>query len=408
MIRLPNALRVLPALPLLAFALPVLADTVTQPADPPARRTVELQEVWRLGGDDENDPLLGLVTAGLRDEDGNTYLVDRQLSQVLVIGPDGELVTTLGREGDGPGEMRRPHGLLRFGGDVGVVQGFPGKVIYLAPDGTPAGETPIGGKAADGGFRFVRTIDAVGDRLVGATGRGAFDMEKGTSTTTSSLAVMDREGAVLATFAEHVQEQDFQKFELDERKNWAEYDAWCVTPSGLVLTAGDRESWRINVRDLEGNLVQVWEREFTTRRRTAEDKEQVGSDMRIVMNGRRIEPEIYALDTDAAIADLRAAADGRVFVRTCWDRRERLDAGTAGRFTVVEPGGVLAEELTLTFPGFDPQKDALAWLDGTHFLVLRNMVDAQRAEEAGFAGAEEADTALDAEPLEVVLVRIPA
>ncbi|MBE0564415.1 MAG: hypothetical protein IH621_00530 [Krumholzibacteria bacterium] len=389
----------------LVLAALAAAETVTLPAEAPARRTVALQEVWRLGGDDENDPLLGLVTGGAVDDQGRVYLVDRQLSQILVIAADGRLVATLGREGDGPGELRSPHGVFVTATGVGVVQGFPAKITYLAPDGTPAGEARLGGEASEGGFHFVRRIAHVQDLLVGATGRGAFDMDKGTNTTTSSLGVMDMQGTFRTTFAEHVQEQNFQRFEFDETKNWAEHSAWCVSPQGLIYSAAARDRWAINVRDLAGNLVRTCERPFTPRRRTAEDKAEVGSDMRIIMNGRRVEPEITALDTDEAIAGLEAAADGRVFVVSSWDRRARLDKGTAGRYDVLSPEGQLVEQLTLTFPEFDPEHDALVWLDGTRFLVIRNFEDANAAMDGGDGGDEEADLG-DAEPLEVVLVRV--
>ena len=401
----PTILLILACVPAAAAA----AETVTLPAEAPARRTAALQEIWRLGGDNEDDPLLGLVTAGAIDDQGNVYLVDRQLSQVLVIGPDGELVTTLGREGDGPGEMRRPHGVFVTATGIGVVQGFPGKVIYLAADGTPAGEARIGGDAGQGGFHFLRQMYRVGDHLVGATGRGAFDMEKGTSTTTSSIGVMDLQGAFQATFAEHVQEQNFQNFTFDEAANWAEYSAWCAADGGLVFSAAARDRWAVNVRDLAGNLVRTYERPFSPRERDAEDKAEVGSDMRIVMNGRRVVPEVKALDRDQAIMNLNAASDGRLFVTSCWDVRARLGTGTAARYDVVSPDGKLVEQLTLTFPGFDPDQDGLLWLDGTRFLVIRNLEAVQAAEDAGDDGAAPAEEPADlgdVEPLEVVLVKL--
>ena len=386
-------------------------ETVTLPAEPPATRTVELQEIWRLGGDNEDDPLLGFVSAGDRDDQGNTYLVDRQLSQVLVIGPQGELVTTLGREGDGPGEMRQPHGIFVTPTGVGVVQGFPGKVTYLASDGTPEGEASIGGDANEGGFHFMRELYCAGGKLVGASGRGSFDMEKGTSTTESAISVMDMQGNIETSFAQHTDERDFQKFVFDEEKNWAEYEAWCAGPQELVFSTAERDRYRINVRDFAGDLVRVYERPFTTRTRNQEDKDEVASGMVIVINGRRQEPETRALDTDPAIAFLNAADDGRLFVTTCWDVRDRLDAGTAGRFDVISSAGEFIEQLTLTFPEFDPRQDRLAWLDGNHFLVIRNFDLAQAAMDAGHGGAEEeeeeeADFA-DAEPLEVILVKMP-
>jgi hypothetical protein len=232
-------------------------------------------------------------------------------------------------------------------------------------------------------------------------------MEKGTSTTTSAISVMDLQGNIEASFAEHTDERDFQKFVFDEEKNWAEYEAWCVGPQDVVFSAAERDRYRINVRDLAGNLVKVYDRPFTVRERSQEDKDDVTSGMVIVINGRRQEPETRALDTDAAIAFLNAAADGRLFVTTCWDVRDRLEAGTAGRFDVISPAGALLERLTLTFPGFDPTQDRLAWLDGEHFLVIRNFDTAQDAMDAAHGEqAEEVDYS-DAEPLEVILVTMP-
>ncbi|HPF71558.1 MAG TPA: hypothetical protein PLQ13_12860 [Candidatus Krumholzibacteria bacterium] len=389
--------------PLLVLATPSAAATVSLPADAPATRTAALEEVWRLGGDDDGAPLLGVITGGARDAEGNVYLVDRQLSQVLVIAPDGTLAATLGREGDGPGEMRNPHSILLTPDAVGVVQGFPGKVTYLGRDGTPKGELKVGGDAAKGGFNFVRQMAWTSGVLVGAIGRGAFDMEKGTNTTTSSIAILNADGSSKAEIAPNVQSRDFQKFVFDEAADWAEYAAWCATPDGRICSAAGRERWAVNVRDLDGNLVQAWERPFTPRRREAADKEAVGSDMRIVVNGQRMLPEVHALDTDPAIDALYAAGDGRVFVRTCWDVRERLEDGTAGRFDVVAKDGRLLEQLTLTFPDFHPADDALVWLDGQYYLVLKNATDMMRDED----DTDEAKDVADAEPLEVVLVRLP-
>ena len=408
--RLPRALPVLFALAAAIPAAALAAETVTLPVEPPSRRTAALEEVWRLGGYDEEAPLLGLVSGAALDGDGNLYVVDNQLAQVLVLGPDGGLVTTLGREGDGPGELRNPHSVFLCERGVGVVMGFPGKVVYLAHDGTPAGEAVLGGDAAEGGFRFVRGgLTCVDGRLVGASGRGSFDMEAGISSTVSCLGIMDLDGAFLARFAEHTDEQDLQAFAFDERKNWAEHAAWCALPTGYVCSAAARDRWAVNVRDLEGNLVRVYERPgFAARERTAADKAEVGGGMRIVINDRRVEPDITALDTDPAVMGMQGAPDGRLFVRSCWDVRDRLEAGTAGRWDVISPDGELVEQLTVTFPEFDPAQDALLWLDGTRFLVVRNYESAQAAMGAGMADEDEQAEAalLDAEPLELVLVRL--
>ncbi|MEN8163335.1 MAG: hypothetical protein ABFS37_04335, partial [Acidobacteriota bacterium] len=130
--------------------------------------------------------------------------------------------------------------------------------------------------------------------------------------------------------------------------------------------------------------------------------------MVIVMNGVRQEIESKVLDNDPAIMGLYVAADGRLFVRTCFDQEEHYDIGTAGRFDVISPDGEFVEQLTLTVPDFDGDKDRLMFMDGTNFVVIRNFDQAQQAMFAGFGDDEEEEDDLgDAEPLEVVFYRMP-
>ena len=179
---------------------------VTLPAEPPSTRAIELAEQWRVGGEDDEDILMGVIFDAKMGPTGDVYLIDRQLSQVLVISPEGELVTTLGRQGEGPGELNQPHGLLLLADDkVGVIQGFPGKVTVINPDDTPGGEIHIGGSPEDGGFNFVRELTKCGDHLVGVRGRATFDMETAKSIAVNTLAIMDLEGNDQAVIVEHTQ-----------------------------------------------------------------------------------------------------------------------------------------------------------------------------------------------------------
>jgi hypothetical protein len=383
--------------------------TITLPTDPPATRTVELVEQWRIGSEDDEDILLGVIFDAVVGPDGNVYLIDRQLSQVLIISPEGELVTTLGRQGEGPGELNQPHGLfLLDDGKIGVIQGFPGKVTVINPDDTPGGEIHIGGAPEEGGFNFVRKLARCGDNLVGVRGRNTFDMESGKSVATNTLAVMDMEGNDIAVVVEHTQEADLQRRVFDEKAEFSELDEWAIGPDGVLYTAPVRDDYTINARGLDGELVRVMTREFKPRHRDSEDKEELTDGMIIIINGVRQEIENKALDNDPAIMGLQVAGDGRLFVGTCYDQDKLLEVGTAGRYDIISPAGEFVEQMTLAVPGFDGDKDRLVFMDGVNFLVIRNFDQAQKAMMAGFGDDDEEDEDLgDAEPLEVVYYRMP-
>jgi sugar lactone lactonase YvrE len=385
------------------------------PAEPPTRETWRLTEQWRVGGEDDEDVLLGVVTHAARDERGNVYLLDRQLSQVVVVGPDGAFLGTLSREGDGPGEVRRPNGIVLLqDGRVGIIQGFPGRIVLLEPTDTPAGTIEFGA-AEEGGFLMVRGAAARDGHLLVTRGRTVFDREEGKARSQSSLALCDLEGRELVRFADHELERDFEHIVNDERAEFTACDPgrWALGPGGRVYLAPARDAYLVQAFAPDGTLQMECRRPFTPRERSEEDKREMHGGMRIVIDGRRQEIDHRILDHDPPISRLSVDADGNLWISNCYDRHDELPAGALARYDVISPQGEFLREVTLNAPGTDRETDGIVFLDGRHFLVIRNQVAAIESMRAGFndededeeEGAEPEDF-LTAEPLEVVLFTV--
>jgi len=375
------------------------SQTIELPKDAPRHREVQLTEVWRLGGDEE-DVLLGRITGAMIDEQNQVFLVDRQLSQVLVINSDGELVSTLGRPGEGPGELGHPHAVIELADDaIGIIEGFPGRVIGLTRDGVPARDITFGGDVTDGGFNVLRECMRFGDRFIASTGRMVFDQETGKLTRNNTLGVYDSDGALVATIASHTRQSEMTRQVFDEAAEFSEFLQWTATADGLIYTTPVRDEYVITVRDFAGAVQRTIRRPFSPRRRSQAEKDKLTSDLKMVVNGQRLEVENKALAVDQVIRDLASADDGRLFVTNSYQHRSLLPPGTAARYDIISPQGQLLEELSLAMPGFDGTDDALVFLDGTYFLALLNY----QAEETDDGEIEVGDE----EPLTVVLLRIP-
>lgn len=113
-------------------------EIVTSPArDRTLRWTFE--EAFRLGGDDEGP---GSFTSANYDEvgadgAGDIYVLDRQAFRVVVFGPDGTHVRSMGAEGEGPGELRFPVSFaVREDGRAAVFDIGRGAMISWGPDGS--------------------------------------------------------------------------------------------------------------------------------------------------------------------------------------------------------------------------------------------------------------------------------
>ena len=60
---------------------------------------------------------------------------------------------------------------------------------------------------------------------------------------------------------------------LDDAAEWAEFATWAASSSGVVATVAERDTWAVNERSLDGDLLRVLRRPSRECKRTDEEKE---------------------------------------------------------------------------------------------------------------------------------------
>ncbi|MGD9547136.1 MAG: hypothetical protein AB7V45_06230 [Candidatus Krumholzibacteriia bacterium] len=393
------ALALLLAVGAAAWAAPVRIDNPAQPSGGVTSATVT--ERWRAGGEDD-EVFFGNVGAIKLDKEGNILLLDSQLSEVHVFSPEGDLLRTICGEGDGPGEARRPGDMLvAADGTVCVLQGFPGRIVMLHPDGTPAGEARYTtGQEGEGQFAVLSRGLALPDGLLLA----GISMDFGGGALSNQnyfLADCDQTGLRRHLLLGKVYTINYADFELAEGGMDFVWSRIAAGPDGTVYFAPDRDLYEIQVSKGGGEPVRVITRPFTNVPRTEAQKtiarqilEGVGAYYPTPPRRTPIE------DTNQVVAGMWATADGNLWVQTsegitpppegCWVALDLFDAAGNWIRQVGLPGD------------FDADKDGLAILrDGT-VVVTVGALDAFLSQQA--VGSEESAAAAD--PLEVIVYGI--
>ncbi len=109
-----------------------------------------LEARWLVPPDHYGDPPLAAPIALAVDEDlGRLYVLETQPPELRVYDvSSGSYVGALGREGDGPGEYRRPIALAVEPGGLVAVLSMSGRVTFWRGDGRLAGTVRAGGGLA--------------------------------------------------------------------------------------------------------------------------------------------------------------------------------------------------------------------------------------------------------------------
>ncbi len=359
-------------------------------------QSLKLQERWRAGAG-ESDEVFGLILRVELDEQGNVYLLDGQLSHAVVFAPDGRQLRVLGREGEGPGEVRRPSDMLLMpDGSVGLVQTFPGKIIKVSRTGEPAGVFEIGGAdPAKGGFNVLVEANCAGGNLVLA-GQRITQTQTGNARVLF-LASFDSEGREKVRYVEKTVELDLTKPAISEKAFSFVYPGrWDVAPDGRVWVAPERNRYAIHVHAPDGKLEQVIEREFTSRPRTAEEKDRVMRVLEAQVRGAPVKFDLSCEETAEDIEQVLCVPDGSVWVMSSRGSRNQ-PPGVFATYDVFDAQGTFVRQAAVQCPG-DAEMDGLLPTGDGHFVMITNFVGAAMALQ-GAAGKDEGE---EGAPMEII------
>ncbi len=338
--------------------------------------TVELEELWRVG-DEDDELLLGLPTGLDWDAEGRLYLLDAQLNQVHVLSPDGELLDTRSREGDGPGEMRNPSGLIVWpDGAIGVVQEFPGIVVRLDGVGDPLPTLYPGGPPEEGGWSVMMKGRFRGDNLVlcGQMDRSQGDPPQRMRRT--YVASFAPDGAERAAYVEMTKARGAPRGpESEQDMIQPAVFGWDVGPDGRVVYPSDWERYELRVHGPDGGPDRVIEREYEPLRRGDAERRHI-LQLFGVPEGQPSPVELADCEPTVQILQqgLQVTDEGEIWVLPSRGNRDLPD-GILARFDVFDGQGHFRRQVQVRCQG-DPLNDRLVVLPGGRMIRQRRFVDA--------------------------------
>jgi hypothetical protein len=401
----------------LALSVPVLAGEqvtadgvlhVRNGAKPSGgQRTLQCEELWRAGGDDE-DVFFGIIIQAATGEDGKVYLLDLQLSEVQVFSPEGEFLQTLSREGEGPGEVRNPVDMVMLPDNVlGLVQAFPGKIIKIDLEGNPQGTfTPGGADPTSGGF--MQLIDARWwrDRYVLGGVRITNNMEEGFTLRDNFVASYSPDGALMTTYADRPDRYEFNSLNIDEEASYFPHlRRWAMGNDGRIYLALARNDYAIKVYKPDGTLDRVIEREYDSWQRTEKERTRVERMLEAQTRNIPFPTETHVGDTEPDLTSLHVADDGSLWVQTSRGSREQPE-GIMLTYDVFDPEGNFTEQVAVACEG-DGVEDGLIFAGGDRVYLVTGLTEALIMLQSGGAsgGGEESEEG-EAAPMEVICYRI--
>jgi len=381
-------------------------NNTAQPSD--GLVVLELEEMWRHGHDDD-ELFFGLVVGVRTDESGNIFVLDKARGQVFVINPEGQLIKTLGRPGEGPGEVNNPSDFLLLpDGRVAFVKAMPGRLVTLHGDGAPAGDIHLneGGPGQKGMVTLASTFMGGGNLVLGCVDQD-YDSSTGSSTRETVLASYNLSGERLVTYHKRDVNYGFEPFSFSEKKN-LKYDIGNVDVGhdGRVYCATEYDKYRITVFQASGTIDRIIERENEPVKRSPAEynaiydlfdaaiKEDIPPpyDLEVARN----EPAICNLQKG-----LQVAHDGRLWVLPSSGLRHQPE-GILQTFDVFSADGHFENQISI--PGTGNASSDIFLLAGPDQLVrVMGYMDAVKGRVGSGKGNDDDDLV---EPLQVVLYRI--
>jgi hypothetical protein len=176
---------------------------------------------------------------------------------------------------------------------------------------------------------------------------------------------------------------------------------WALGPNGDIYAAVEREKALLNVYAPDGTLKRVIEREFTNRKRTAEERE-FRENLAEVQMSRLPNAEITIADTPEAISYVEVAPDEMVWMVNSLGDHDQPD-GIMMTYDVFDPKGHFVKQVRVKCDG-DGKDDGLIRIGQGRMILIRGLIPAIMAMQSG--GAAIGSDEEEAEPMEVICYRV--
>ncbi len=335
-----------------------------------------LEELWRVGGEGD-EVFFGRVPRVDTDHQGNVYILDAQLCEVHVYSPAGDLLRTVFREGDGPGEARDARDMLLMpDGTIGLVLVDFGTIKFVDASGDPAGSLRLGG--TEGGNPALVSAAGIDGALVLAGRRSSPGETSNIRLRRLFLQRCDLTGNQTAVYAEKHTVYDFNDLNYVERDELPPFHwAYDVGVDGRVFVAGDRNDYEVTIYNSDGTPELVIEREYSPFIRTDEDRDRFIHMIETSMEGMPFETKVETEDTYPAIAvlqrGLQVRSDGSLWVLS--GRGLQPDTpGIMAVYDVFDRDGVFVRQVALAAP-HDAARAGIVLAEGNRVIVIEGYME---------------------------------
>jgi hypothetical protein len=370
--------------PLLIATL-VLAAWSAAAASPPAVAgspvrgepvTVTLETLWSRGGDDDPEVMFGIPVGVAADHAGNVYVLDNQLCQIVALTPDGQLREYLGREGEGPGEFRRPNGLIVLpDGAIAAARMIQARFERLTPTGIPDGTITLGRDEPQGSAVVLYGAACRGGSLLAATATSSFDQSTGQMDRVQNLDLHHPDGRLRARLREARFVMDFTG-----KGRIREHDLMrcfllvhAVGPQGRVYVPRSRDEYLIDVYGPDGKLQRTVGRPgYQAPPRTDRERARLEALADSWSRNAGVDVPLDYADCEMAVQSLMVDDRGHLLVRHAASGRD-LPRGVFLRLDEFAPDGRYLGEVRVRADA-DPMMDTLAWLGDGRVAITRGGV----------------------------------
>ncbi len=383
---------------------------IDNPLDPPLQRTIEMEEVWRIGDNEGEDFLFGVIGQVVQDGQGCFYLLDTQQSEIFKFSPDGKYLKSVSRKGEGPGEINMCYSFLLWDQNtIACKNGFPNRIVMFDLDGTPL-DSLVPTTLSDFGENHRPSLYNFAHRDGFMVGSGAHHLYKeGEQSQFFFLSAFDEQANEVFCFDQRPTGYNFRKpITVDEEADFMPYSRWTLGKGGEVYVATRRAEYFIEVFDFEGNPKRIIQREWPLEKRTKDEIKEAKNGYTFSVSGMEMPDISYRISEFPKVIRRMFWLDNQLWVQTS-KYASIVNDHQAYSFDIFDGKGNLLEKRTFLIPAV-PKEDQIQWLDGGLAVVVTNVRSAQKAatsNEWEVQHGEGDEEALDDEDavLEVVLYK---